>query len=284
MEDIEKFRALHDDQKRRAGELARARLNLMGLPLAVETPEAINNLGNKIAKIYKKQRDELIQGHGEYLPEIVAVALHEFWFACCDSAAFVQVSIDDGDFNDNDYTRNLATPEGYAEHEGWAYTLANGFADLTPNADRVKCIKDLLGHDILEVATAFKCMALYWLDQASKEMADGNTETALDLIHEAHDALTLHFSDCSWNDAWQEATKDAEQNLAPKVRSELASRAGRAAHIETHALKAEIRDFWIHNVSASISNDAAAALLVRQFPLNPRTLSKYVSEFKNTVG
>ena len=255
----------------------------MGLPLAIDLPGEISNLGKKIAKVYKKERDELIREHGENFSTIVAVALHEYWYACWRSAAFFQVSIEDGEFNDNEYTRDLATPEGYAEHDGWAFTLANGFADLTPSSDRIECIKELTGHDILEVDTALKFMALYWFDQASKEIASGNTESALSLIHEAHDAMALHSTDRTWNDAWKEATKNAEDNLGSKVRSELASKAGRAAHVETHALKAEIRDFWIKSISPSISNDAAAALLTRQFPLNPRTLSKYVAEFKNTA-
>jgi hypothetical protein len=284
MENIDEIRALHNEEKRRAAELARARLSLMGLPLAIETPEEISNLGKKIAKTYKKRREELIQEYGESLPKIVAVALHEYWFACWNSALFFQVSIDDGEFNDNDYTRNLATPEGYADHEGWAYTLANGFADVVPSPDRIACIKELTGHDILDVSTAFRCMALYWFHKASNEVAEGNSESALELIHEAHDALALDFSDRTWDDAWKEAIKNVEENLSSKVRSELASKAGRAAHVETYALKAEIKDFWIRNISPSISNDAAAALLVRQFPMNPRTLSKYVSEFKNTAG
>lgn len=284
MENIEEIMALHNDEKRRAGELARAKVNVMGLPLVIEIPEEISNLGKKISKVYKKQRNELIQEHGENLPKIVAVAIHEYWFACWDSASFFQVSIDDGEFNDNDYTRNLATAEGYADHDGWAYTLANGFADLVPKADRIECIKELTGHDILDVSTAFRCMALYWFSQASKEIIEGNTEAALDLIHEAHDALALDVSDRTWDDAWKEAIKNVEENLGSKVRSELASKAGRAAHVETYALKAEIKDFWMKNISPSISNDAAAALLVRQFPMNPRTLSKYVSEFKNTAG
>jgi len=282
--DIEEARKIHKEQQQRAEKYACEGLTRMELPLAINTSEEASALGKKIGTLYKKHRSELIKEHGENLSKIVAVAVHEYWFACWRSAAFFQVSIEDGEFNDNEYTRNLATPEGYAEYEGWAYTLANGFADLVPSPDRIESVKELTGHDILDVSTALKCMALYWFDQADKELSKGNTETALGLIHEAHDALALDSGDRMWADAWKEATKNAEDNLGSKVRSELASKAGRAAHIETHALKAEVKEFWIKNISPSISNDAAAALLVRQFPLNPRTLSKYVSEFKNTVG
>ena len=276
MENIEQIRALHNNEKRRAGELARARVNLMGLPTAIEIPEEINNLSRKIGKTYQKQRNELIQEHGENLPKIVAIALHEYWFACWNSASFFQVSIDDGEFNDNDYTRNLATPEGYAEYEGWAYTLANGFADLVPSPDRIECIKELTGHDILDVSTTLRCMALHWFDQASKEIAEGHTETALGLIHEAHDALALHFSDYTWDSAWKEATKNAEesalhknpdsklinidQEVARRI-SDKARKAALASHRENHQLKADVFAWCEANRKKDQSRSEAARII-----------------------
>jgi len=281
--EIEELRLLHNEQRSRADKLARSGISKLGLPRELHTPEEITNLGNKIRKVYKKYRDELIVEHGENLSKIVAVALHEYWFACWSSAAFVQVSIEDGDFNDNDYTQALATPNGYADFEGWASVLSNAFADLVPSQVRVECIADLTGHQILDAPTALKCMSIYWFTQASAEMSAGNTEAVLDLVHEADHALALDWSGRTWDDAWKEATRIAEEESGAKVRSELARKAGLAAHVETHAMKAEVKDFWMKNISPSISNDAAAALLIRQFPLNPRTLSRYVSEFKNAV-
>lgn len=282
--ELEEIRLAHKEQRNRADKISRAGISEMALPIEVNTPEEITNLGDKIRKSYKKRRDELVLEHGEGLPKIVAVALHEYWFACWSNAAFFQVSIEDGDFNDNDYTRTLATPEGYAEFEGWASIVSNAFADLVPSQVRVECIADLTGHEILDARTALRCMSIYWFAQASAEMSAGNTEMALDLIHEAEDALALYFSGRTWDDAWKEATRIAEEDSGAKVRSELARKAGRAAHAETYALKAEIKEFWRNNISSSISNDAAAALMMRQFPLNLRTLSKYVSEFKKAAG
>ena len=281
---IEEIKATRRKEREQEAEMAGIFVSRMGLPKEIESPEEIYGLGGKLSKVYSKTREKLLEDFGQDLPKIMAVALHEYWFACSNGAAFFHINVEDKGFLDNDYTRSMATPQGYADAHGWAYTLANGFADLIPCDARKKWICQLTKHEMIDVLTAFQCMALQWLVQASIEVKNKNFEFAFDLVHEATDALALHWTHTTWDSAWTDAMHNAEEDLGARVRSDLARKASLAAHVETHAMKAEIREFWMKNIPPSMSNDAAAAFLMRQFPLNPRTLSKYVSQFKNTAS
>ncbi len=279
--DLDEARAIRDLEREERAEVAGQAVLAMCLPNEIDLPQEINNLGAKLGALYKKVREGLYVDLGPRLARLVALALHEYWFACWEGAAFFIANIEDGSFNDNEYTRNLSTPAGYADQHGWANTLANGFADIVPAAGRVRWIKELTGLELETPAVMFKCIALYWLHRASLEAEHGNNASMLDLVHEAHEALAVYYSDMTWDYAWTDAMENAQENLGPKVRSELARKAGRAAHAENHALKAEVREFWKNNIPTSLSNDASATILMRQFPLKFRTLSRYVSEFKN---
>lgn len=276
----ENYAASLQEEREKSDEIARIKISELGIAKEIETPLEISGLGKKIAKLYSRERQDLAETFGEELPKILAAALHEYLFACWSAAATMQRGIDDKSVNDNEYTRRFTTGPGYADEEGWANTLSNGFASVTPTEARKKCIKEQTGLEILDPSIATRSMAVLWLYQASIEMAQSNIEQAFDLVHEAGDALKIDWGVWMW-DQGSEYTQEASSK---KARSDLARKAGLAAHAETHAMKAEIKDFWTKNISPSISNDAASALLIRQFPLNPRTLSRYVSEFKNAAG
>jgi len=51
-------------------------------------------------------------------------------------------------------------------------------------------------------------------------------------------------------------------------------------HAETHAMRKEVIAFWEQNISFELSNEKAALILIKQFPLAFRTLSGYVSAAK----
>lgn len=267
-------------EREHRAEIAGRKVSEMGLPKRIEVPTETSVLGEKFLKVYAQTRENLLKEFGAELTKIMAVALHEYWLACWDGATFFQVNIDDKSFLDNNYTRNMATPEGYADAHGWAHTLADGFSDITPSEARKRWIKKLTGHEILDVHAALQCMAIQWLNQASAAILEKNVEQGLDLLCEANIALSTHSSYSTWDDAWKEATYYAEIDVRSKIRSEIAKKAALAAHAESHALKAEVKEFWGKNISPTISNDAAATILIRNFPLQFRTLSKYISEWK----
>lgn len=275
----------NENQRRReAGKLAIEKVRAMSLPSRLDLPEKLDGIGSKANRVFQAVKENLTNKFGAALPKIMSVALHEYWLECWRCALYMQAGIDDQSMNDNDYTQRMATAQGYADIEGWAYTLSNGFADLKPSEARIEGIKALTGYEIIDSTTALSCMALHWLHGAAVEMKKGHIELAFDLVYEAYDALSLDGGKEMWDQGWAHAIESEGEKISSKARFELARKAGRAAHVETYALKAEIKEFWKKNISPELSNDAAGAVLARQFPMNPRTLSKYVSEFKRTAG
>lgn len=281
--DHDEFIRKEEQRSRLTAELAIQKVRDLHLPAEVVPAPNVPGLGYKAESLYQKLLSKLLEKHGPSLPKVISVALHDYWLECWRCASYVQSCIDDKSMNNNSFTRTMATGAGYADSEGWAYTLYNAFADLVPKEGRKQGVKQLTGHEILNATDALTCMAVYWLNAASSEMTHGHVESACDLMHEAYDAITLEQGLSMWDEAWNMAIEHDREDLASKVRSDLARKAGLAAHAESHALKAEVREFWKNNISPLMSNDDAASILMRQFPLTFRTLSRYVSGFKNTV-
>jgi hypothetical protein len=83
----------------------------------------------------------------------------------------------------------------------------------------------------------------------------------------------------------------AAQNFLLKNRTDLkqtalainSRKAADARHADTRRLQNEAFEYWKQNIDPNLSNDEAAAILIKQIPLKLRTLSSYVSKFKKTV-
>ena len=162
---------------------------------------------------------------------------------------------------DNDYVRNYATAIGYADMEGWAATLSNGFADLTPEPERIQFIQATLGVPIMETNAALKCMALYWFYEGGAELASGRLENALDFIHEAYTALQSVTINEVWNDAFMDGQKDLTESGSKVDFAEL----GRTGAMKRHAKLTQLRQWTVDRYRAgsawSSANQAAHALL-----------------------
>jgi hypothetical protein len=72
-------------------------------------------------------------------------------------------------------------------------------------------------------------------------------------------------------------------NSTPEI-ADLLSEIGRKnafkSHKETYELKKSAIDYWRENIDPKKSNDKAADILAKVFPVSPRKLSQYVSEAK----
>jgi hypothetical protein len=61
------------------------------------------------------------------------------------------------------------------------------------------------------------------------------------------------------------------------------SKAAKAGHRETEQIKDEARQFWLTTIDRALSNQKAADILIKRFPLEHRTLAGYVAEFKREL-
>jgi hypothetical protein len=62
-----------------------------------------------------------------------------------------------------------------------------------------------------------------------------------------------------------------------------AKRAAQGRHKTTHAMRDEVRRYWLTSIDRKISNSKAADILVKEFPLEHRTLAGYIAEFKREL-
>lgn len=72
-------------------------------------------------------------------------------------------------------------------------------------------------------------------------------------------------------------------DIADPTIDEVASKGGRSRHVETYAMKAEIISHWKDQVDPKLSNEKAAKILGKQFPLSHRTLVEYVAQAKREM-
>jgi hypothetical protein len=221
----EEFYKLHEEAVAKSGTIALQGVSAMNLPKKVDLPVTVIGLGKKATSLAAWIRKELDAEHGSDLPIVVATALHEYWFACCDGAAYIALSVENGGIEDNDTMRRLATPDGYGEMEGRAATLSNGMAALNPKNERIECIKILMSRPILEVKMALKCMSLYWFCEAGEYYLAGRLDSAHDALHEAYKALESMHIYRVWDDAWGEAVKDTKESLTAAIEANAATRA-----------------------------------------------------------
>jgi hypothetical protein len=245
--DKSEFYRLHDEAGKKTGALALRKSLEMDLPKAIELPDEITGIGRKSTREAMKLYGDLKDEFGDDLPVKIATALHEYWFACWDAAAYFVLCAENGAMLDTKYTRKMSTAEGYADDYGWAGTLINGLADNIPKSERIEFIKTSLNAPIMDLNAALRCMALYWFHQAANHAALGRHESAADLLHEAYGALESVMISRIWDDAWASATHEAEQ-LSPKVEQRARSANASRAALARQATDPKLREKQVAKV------------------------------------
>jgi hypothetical protein len=80
--------------------------------------------------------------------------------------------------------------------------------------------------------------------------------------------------------ARQQDPDGAQQRIA---RSHIGRMRANLRHKETRELEAEVISYWKAMIDPTLSNEKAAILLKKVFPLTPRTLSAYVAKAKREI-
>ena len=113
--------------------------------------------------------------------------------------------------------------------------------------------------------------ALHRVDQALSAMAEGRVQCSLGYLAIASDILRLAEQHSSWNCA---------TIYADKLSKEQRKKGAHIRHRDTRALRAEVINYWNTHIDPKLSADKAAKMLTKIFPLEPRTMSKYISAAK----
>lgn len=176
----------------------------------------------------------------------------------------------------------VASGLGYSRCESDALILGSYFFydAVQRQPEEAKSVREEYGHDLLpapseELLNLSSALCAYALATGCNGYGPPSIKMLLasrQLLDACHKGLDKSgFSTSITADHIREALSIAGKKGAAKANEDGAR------------LKAEAFEFWKKEISPNISNEKAATVLSKQFPLQHRTLSRYVSEWKNTV-
>jgi hypothetical protein len=258
--------------------------------LALNLPQQINLsvddvkctfLNERLTQRIESMLENLTEKHGEKFPYLIALGLKESWLAAYAGAFYFSEMIRLGEMLDNARTRKMATPLGYVDSEGWAYTLDNSLANLNEKTAQINFRKNTLIFERPSSIEILNCMCVYWFSRAVLATRSGNTLNASNWFYESQDAFTTAHGLFMWDAAIEHEKEETSALDLPKnIRSELARNAALARHSENHQMKREVF-IWLDSNMKDMKMDQAAAVIAGKIvPMTFRTVRDWVAEWK----
>lgn len=280
----EEFLAKHDLALIQSKVNALESVNKMDLPKAFAiSDDSFTGLGIKTTRDACKILKDLREAHGDKLPHLIGISLREVWFALFASSGYMALMIAEGAMGDNDYMQKLATPEGYSENEGIAWTLYNHLSELSESQQQATFRDDTPFEERPSIGDILKGAAMYWFVAAASSYRAGDVVGAFDWLSEAQDALSLANGNYMWDEGAKLERESAMENSANAVtaaRTALAKAAAQARHTETRSMKADVFDWLDVHMVEFKSMDAAAQAIIKQQPVVFRTARDWVGDWK----
>lgn len=250
--------------KKKGTEAAELVTNVNPCYVTNDIPECF---GKKWAKQLLRIRCDLIEAYGDKLKVLLRLSLMEFEYSKYSSAAYVSQSRKRGFsiLNKPHTIIEIETPEGYADYEGWAYTLYNGASEITEHS----FLKTLGFENRPSLTDILDAAALLWFFDAANCLPH-NLDRAHSLLFEVSDAINLAHGDFMWsqgNKSWED-----EINVASIL--------AKKRHTEHYALKEHAAEYWRKNIDPNLSASKAANELLQIVPLSHKTLAAIVSAAK----
>lgn len=116
-------------------------------------------------------------------------------------------------------------------------------------------------------------------DSGSSALREGNYQEAIRLFSIALQSSGFSLGHIAERSKMAISVSDLAMNYIKSANRS----AAQVRHAKTHATKNEIRRYWTEQIDRTLSNAKAADMLLKEFPLEHRTLSTYVSEFKKEL-
>ena len=225
--DEEKIGNSHDVASAQCTQFALQSVLSLGLPKTIDVSDlSFGVLGEKMERRISIVIDQLRDKHGENLRYLIAIAVHESWFACCEGAWYTLLMMSLGGIEVNDIHKAQSTPEGYAAVEGYAGAMASLLGNQQECVE-LKKIRE--GTPYLERPAdedLFRCLAVHWLGKAANDLADRKISDAMDWVYEGLDALELANGLYMHNQG---------EVMANEITKKATSKRGRKAVIDRHS-------------------------------------------------
>lgn len=264
----EEFYLRNDKAKVTAGAVALA----TALAYQIEINDCVHKdipktFGNKWAVFFQRTRTRLAENYGDKLESLYLLAFRAYVYACHNAATYMAEMFKGAGGVRNSTQERLMTADGYADHEGRAYTLYNELASISKPT---KLLQGTAFEEFPPEAAVLEAMAVIWFFEAA--LMPHSDDRSMDVLFEAIDAAYLAHGIFMWNESEELCnTENAKAALNPA--SELAKK----RHVENYALADYAVKHWHENIDPTLSASKAANELLRVVPLSHKKLAEIVA-------
>lgn len=237
-----------------------------------------NTFGDRWAYDFRRRRQRLSENYKEEFASLLRVSAREYIYACHKAAAFMLEVVAPDDAR-HEATLRLTTPKGYADSEGWAYTLFDSLSSLYRPTELLQGTSfetPVSSQDVLN------SMAILWFfDAASAHENDG---CAMNLLFEAANALTLSNGIFMW-----ECSKEHQEEELKEMGSKRARSLNEARHRKTNEARARVIQDWAKDPARFPSAEKAGLHYTYWLARNdavyePRTVTGWIRSHAKRIG
>ena len=163
----------------------------MNLPTEVHISSYLITMGDRLNKIYLKEYEYIANKYEvNKLGKLAAEANRHYWLGCNQSSNLMKLIFLHEEFSQSSNQNQLSSPQGFADNEGWAYTLY----DYVSSIENAKYLESD-GFFEPNQGDLLTLIGLYWLNVA--EISLENIKK-FDYVAEALDAFRLAQGNIMW--------------------------------------------------------------------------------------
>jgi hypothetical protein len=219
--------------------------------------------GDRWEKLFIRIQEKLIADYPGQFDSLIALAMRSYIYSIVSASSFMLSLYNDVGGPRNETEARFLTPQGYADSEGWAYTLFNGVCALI-NKPQVLLSQTKL-KQFPEDSALLNAMGMVWFIDAAK-LRGVDESMAMNFFFEASDALSIAGGLIMWDSS---ALEHSDSNPAVEM--------AKKRHAENYGLRAEAIKYWKENIDPNLSAEKAADKLIGIVPLSHKKLAEVVA-------
>jgi hypothetical protein len=270
----QEFYARGDRAKKNSKEIAIVEALKIKLNISHVVSDPIPSVfGNRWESSFDRTRMQLIESYGEKFHGLITLAALHFEFSRWRDATFMRLLAPD---QPPEGYLMMTTPDGYADHEGWASTASNGLADL---CQPIELLADLPFDEYPPADHILEADALIWFFEAAQVHARDES-SAMNILFEAADAMILANGFLMWAESEKLQREEGDKLSAITRTSGAASCMAKRRHAENYAMSKDALKYWREKIDPNISASKAANELLRVVPLSHKKLAEIVAAEK----
>lgn len=274
------FADFHDRAKLESNRLGYEYVKRMNLADEVAfDASTFAGLPSRPSHIANRMHKRLSEKFADQLPRLIALAVKELWYAAATAAFYMKIC---SGYKERGYkvAEFLWDPVGYADYEGWSYTLYDQLSNIEEDPEEILFRRELQLLERPAAAQVLDCIALHFFARASAAASCNDFATAMNCLGEAGEACALSDGLTQFDSGFDLAKSSMVEEATSVARNAMARTAAAARHRENHAMKTEVFSWMSANWEAGHSlDDFASRIAGSVVPLKWRTVREYLTEW-----